>query len=85
MNAPSQTDLCEAPCAPVFLLADVEKKAAVARNDETGSKGAPISRLVGEKILPSSVAGFKSELMRGVVPTDRNEAWLMDYSSTKQK
>jgi hypothetical protein len=74
---------------PVFLLADVEKKAAVARNDETGSKGAPPFHVfVGDEDTLSSVAGFqisRGALACGVVPTDRNEAWLMDYLEQQNK
>jgi hypothetical protein len=72
---------------PVFLLADVEK-AAVARNDETGTKGVPPFHVfVGDEDTLSSVAGFqisRGALACGVVP-DRSEAWLMDYLEHQNK
>jgi hypothetical protein len=73
--------------SPVFLLADVEKKAAVARNDETGSKGAPhfTSSLVEDTL--DSVAGFQisQSLGVGVVPTDETKpgSWTIWSNKTK--
>jgi tRNA G18 (ribose-2'-O)-methylase SpoU len=68
---------------PVLLVDDIEKAIEAKKQNDSETKASPqYYVLVGSEATLSSVAGFhiaRGALACGVVPSDRDEAWLDDF------
>jgi tRNA G18 (ribose-2'-O)-methylase SpoU len=68
---------------PVLLVADIEKAIEAKKQNDSETKASPQYHvLVGSEATLSSVAGFhiaRGALACGVVPSDRDEAWLENF------